>query len=205
MKNKLFPLLLCLVTLGFSIPKEAQAFCVYNATESRLMINQLYRVKGISKDISAMQTPGEFAKALNIKGVPINPNAKPEPTSACCHWENRDCSGGSQSSAVHLMLRVVEKQGTNIGIGRTGGEGYFCGKVDEQDNMGVSLTAGGWVQVEPNPGFKTNKDPAANNPKYIVKVFSTSGRHMMTYPCPGAPRKATWNDLIPDWSDVIAG
>lgn len=184
---------------------QAQAFCVYNATDSRLAINQMYRTKGLVKDISAMQKQGAVAEAWKIQGVPVNPNAKTEPTSACCHWKNPDCSGGSQASAVHLMLRVVEKQGTNIGIGRTGGEFHFCGQVDDQDNMAVSLTAGGWVQVEPNPTFNASKNAAANNPKYIAKVFSTKGQHMKTYPCPGAPRKATWGDLIPDWSDVIAG
>lgn len=205
MKGNIRPLMIGIVVLGLSIAKDALAFCVYNATESRLMINQMYRAKGMTKDISAMTKEGQAITGLGVKGVPVNPNAKTKPTSACCHWSNQECSGGFESAAVHLMLRVVEKQGVNFGIGRTGGEGHFCGQVDDKDNIAVSLTAGGWVQVEPNPSFKSNKNPAANNPKYIVKVFSTGGQHMKTYPCPGAERKATWGDLIPDWSDVIAG
>ncbi len=204
MRGKFRTLLATLLLVAGAAVQEANAFCVYNATESRLMVNQLYRTKGMRKDMSGMQKPGHLAQQWN-KNIPVDPNAKAEPTKACCNVTNTDCSGGSKSSAVSLMLRVQVKQGTNIGLGTTGGEGYTCGQLDDRENMAVKFTAGGWVVAEPNPKFNSSKEPASNNPKFLIKVFNGEGGHMKTFPCPGAPRNATWGDLIPDWSDVIAG
>ncbi len=201
MKTKL--ILMSLLGLVLSWAGSAQAFCVYNATTNRVDVVQLYHWKGMSTQISMATRPGEFLAKLGKAPPGYDPNAAPVPGSACCNWQNKECNkSGKQDALLSMQVYVQVKPGNVVGVGR---EAYLCGQVDSNDNMSVPFLAGGHMVVSHNAAFKPNKPVGASNPKAVVYVYDPAGQHIKTYPCPGAPRKATWSDLIPDWSDVIAG
>lgn len=201
MRSKL--ILMSLLGLVLSWTGAAHAFCVYNDTTNRVDVVQLYHWHGMSKQVSAATRPGGFVEKMSKLMPNYDPNAAPVPGSACCSWQNKDCNeSGKQDAVLSMQVYVTVKSGNAVGYGR---EGYLCGQIDGNDNMGVPFYAGGHMVVSHNTNFKPNKPVAANNPKNVVYVYDPAGRHVKTYPCPGAPRKATWSDLIPDWSDVIAG
>lgn len=204
MKARLF--LSAAVALLASWAGAAHAFCVENYTTARVDAVQLYHLSGMSKQISVMSRPGELAALNGIKVPGYNPNAAPVPGRECCNWKEKSCNkAGKQDSTVSFIINIMVKRGTNIGIGSVGDERYQCGQIDGNDNMAVPMEAGGRIAVSPNDKFNAGKQPSASNPKFLALVFDVADRHVKTYPCPGAPRKASWSDLIPDWSDVIAG
>lgn len=189
-------LLATLVLITFAAAKDAYAFCVYNATSTPLNVMQLYHIKGFEAKMPAKQKRGAVATAWKIPVPGIDQNAPEVPTSACCNWQTKDCNKtGKQYGTLSLQLTPMVKS-----------ERYpQCGQVDENDNVALPVQAGGWVILDPNPKYDPKKGASASNPLYQAKVFSVDGVHTKTYPCPFAPRNATWSDLIPDWSDVIAG
>jgi hypothetical protein len=206
MKTKL--ILMSLLGLFLSWTGAAQAFCVENHTPYRVDVVELYpNSSGMSKQISAAAVPGSFLVQTGKAPPPgYNPNAQPVPGRECCNWQNKECNaGGKPDSVVGMQVYVQVKAGTNIGLGPVGGESYLCGQMDDNGTMMVPFHAGGHIAVSNNSRFNSNKPVATSNPKAIVLVYDPTGRHFKTYPCPGAVRKATWTDLIPDWSDVIAG
>jgi hypothetical protein len=205
MKNKL--VLMSLLALFLSWTGGAYAFCVENYTTYRVDVVELYpNSSGMNKQISALSRPGEFLASLGKKVPGYDPNAQPVPGRECCNWQNKECNaGGKQDSVVGMQVYVQVKAGANIVVGRTGGESYLCGQMDDNGNMMVPFHAGGHIAISNNDRFNPAKQIGTNNPKAIVLVYDPTGRHFKTYPCPGAVRKATWSDLIPDWSDVIAG
>lgn len=188
----------------------AHAFCIYNSTSSpvyaqQLNVTQQLAFRGMSKIIPAASNPTENRRGLglNLPKELNDPNPRTSPGSECCHWSNGECNPSKrQDSVVAAMLRVQVKQGTNLLVGRTGGEGYFCGQQDAQDNWAVPFAAGGFVTVEPYAKHDARKEISARNPKFVAKVFAVNGQHVKTYPCPGATRNSSWRDLEPDWSDV---
>jgi hypothetical protein len=215
------------------LSQSASAFCIYNEALSPVIASQNGVIGGLSTTIPAMSAPGEVLRqltALDPSKLGLPSTTKPVAGSACCNWENKQCNPtGNKSTKLSSLLRVQVKTGTNIGVGRTGGEGYTCGATDRQGNISVEHQAAGWVIIEPNPKFKKDKDVSWRNPPFIAKVYSnlveqnlpgmtdaqralglnftttSTPRHVKTYPCPAAVPGATWSDLIPDWSDVIAG
>lgn len=201
---------LLMLGIGLFGIDAAHAFCIYNHTYSpviaqQLNVTQQLAFHGMSRIVAAASNPEENRRRLGLR-LPKeleDPNARTAPGSECCHWSNGECNPGKrQDSLVAAMLRVQVKQGTNLVVGRTGGEGYFCGQQDAQDNWAVPFAAGGFVAVEPYAKHDPRKEISSRNPKFIAKVFAVNGQHVKTYPCPGAPRNSSWRDLEPDWSDV---
>lgn len=188
----------------------AHAFCIENYTTEKLSVVELIEdkdakaknfwiKKGMWTDVTSVAVPGDVARSWfkNNPNVPKgNPNAQPVPGTACCHWSNEDCNPSKRQHAfLHTQITVLGGGQNNL----------FCGQAVEGDYMAVKFVAGGRVQIWANPKFNANAGPSAKNPKYLAYVLNVEDVHIKTYPCPGAPRGATWMDLIPDWSDVVAG
>lgn len=186
------------------LAQAANAYCVENYTNEKLNAVQLivdgeWINKGMWTNVPSAAVPGDVARAWfkNNPNVPKgDPNAKPVPGTACCNWKEKDCNPSKRQNAM------LEMEITVLGGGKNN---LTCGKMNDKDFMAVRFPAGGRVLIVPNEKFKSNAAPATNNPKYLALVMNVEDVHIMTYPCPGAPRRATWQDLIPDWSDVVAG
>ena len=205
MNIKLKGLVTALVLIaGQFFAQTSQAYCIENYSDIKLNVVQLIPNgeivnKGMWTNVSPASVPGAVARAWfkNNPNVPKgDANAAPVPGTACCNWKNKDCNPSKRQNTILEAEIFVMGGGQN---------NMACGKVNDQDNMAVRFPAGGRVLVENNPKFNPNQYPTTKNPRYIVKVLNVEDVHIMTYPCPGAPRRATWQDLIPDWSDVVAG
>ncbi len=215
MKTRLALLLAAPTLLATSLMSQsANAFCIYNTTASPLLAQQTALIgKQFRHGWSGMTTTLPAAIAPLALGQSVRqqaglPSPKSAPSKVCCNWQEKSCNPeGFKATTLYTQLRVKVTAGTSIGLGRVGGEGYNCGQQDAQGNETVPHEAGGWVTVEPSPKFDKTKEPSSRNPPYIAKVFTENAtpNHTKTFPCPAAPRSATWSDLIPDWSDVIAG